>query len=90
VSEIKQAQEAAEKAKAKGEQQAAADMFQLYANLLLIDAKYLWKKIVHKQTASDPYPYLQGCSKKGPHGFLCKSFDDCAMFHLLAMFPNMS
>jgi hypothetical protein len=38
VSEIKQAQEAADKAKAKGEQ-AAADMTQLYANLLLVDAK---------------------------------------------------
>jgi hypothetical protein len=33
VSDIKQAQEAAEKAKAKGEQ-ATTDMFQLYTNLL--------------------------------------------------------
>jgi hypothetical protein len=43
VSEIKQAQEAADKAKAKGEQ-ATVDMFQLYANLLSVNAKYAWKK----------------------------------------------
>jgi hypothetical protein len=36
-----------EKAKAKGEQ-AATDLFQLYANLLSINTKYSWKKIVHK------------------------------------------
>jgi hypothetical protein len=38
VSEIKQAQEATDKAKAKGEQ-ASTDMSQLYAKLLLVDAK---------------------------------------------------
>jgi hypothetical protein len=38
-SEIKQAQDPSEKAKAKVEQ-ADLDMFQLYANLLPIDAKY--------------------------------------------------
>jgi hypothetical protein len=53
LSDIKQAQEAADKAKAKGEQ-AAMDMFRLYANQLLINAKYTWNKIVHKQRASDP------------------------------------
>jgi hypothetical protein len=31
---------------------------------------------------------LQGCSKKGPRGFFCKSFNDCVMFHLLNVFPN--
>jgi hypothetical protein len=40
VFEIKQAQEAAEKAMAKGEQ-AAADMFQLFAKMLSIDPKYM-------------------------------------------------
>jgi hypothetical protein len=49
VSEIKQAQEATDKAKAKGEQ-AAVDMFQLYANLLSVNAKYSLNKIVHKQS----------------------------------------
>ncbi len=41
MSDIKQAQEAADKANAKGEQ-AAVVMFQLYANLLSINAKYAW------------------------------------------------
>jgi hypothetical protein len=36
ISEVKQAQEGADKTKAKGEQ-AAADMFQLYANLLSVN-----------------------------------------------------
>jgi hypothetical protein len=40
MSEIKQAQEATDKAKAKGKQ-AATDMFQLYANLLLVNSNYL-------------------------------------------------
>ncbi len=44
-----------------------------------------------QETASDPYTDLQGCSKKGPSGLSCKSFDDCMMFHLLTMFPyNMA
>jgi hypothetical protein len=76
MSEIKQAQEATEKANAKGEQ-AATDMFQLQPNLLSIDTKYAWNKIVHKQTTSDPYTDLQGFYKKGLRGLLHKSFNDC-------------
>jgi hypothetical protein len=53
VSDIKKAKEAAEKAKAKVEL-ATADMFQLYANLLSVNAKYGWNKIVHEQTQSNP------------------------------------
>jgi hypothetical protein len=88
VSDIKQAQDATKKANAKGEQ-AAGDMFQIYANLpLSINPKYTWNKIVQEQTASDPYTDLQGCSKKGLRGFLCKSFVECMMFNLLSMFPN--
>jgi hypothetical protein len=34
---------------------AAADMFQLYANLLSVDARYAWNKIVQEQTEADPY-----------------------------------
>ncbi len=84
--ELSSAQAATE---AKNRAEAAAnDMFQLYTNLLSIDAKYAWNKIVHEQTASDPYTDLQGCTKKGPRGLLRKSFDDCVMFHLLTVFPN--
>jgi hypothetical protein len=59
----KHAQEATDKAKGKGEQ-AAAGIFQLYVNLLSVDTKEVWNKIVHKQIASDSYKNLQGCSKK--------------------------
>jgi hypothetical protein len=63
-------------------------MLQFYANLLSADTKYAWNKIVKEQMASDPYVELQGISKKGPRGPLCKSFDDCMMFHLLIVFLN--
>jgi hypothetical protein len=49
MSDLEKAKEATEKVKAKGEL-AAMDMFQLNANLLSVDAKYPWNKIVHKQT----------------------------------------
>ncbi len=80
--DLSSAQEAAAEAKNRAEL-AANDMFQLYANLLSINAKYTWNKIVHEQTASDPYTDLQGCTKKGPRALSHKSFDDCMMFHLL-------
>ena len=44
--ELSSAQEAATEAKNRAEA-AANDMFQLYANLLSVDAKYAWNKIVH-------------------------------------------
>ncbi len=63
-------------------------MFQLYANLLSVNARYAWNKIVHEQTKADPYTDLQGLTRKGPRGMLRKSFQDCVMFHLLTVFPN--
>jgi hypothetical protein len=63
-------------------------MFQLYANLLSLDAKYAWNKIVQEQMEADPYKDLQGVSRKDPRGLLHESFDKCVMFHLLAVFPN--
>jgi hypothetical protein len=86
-SNLKKAREAAEKAKVKAEL-AAQDMFQFYANLLSVDSKYAWNKIIQEQTQSNPSTDLQGISKKGPRGLLYKSFDDCVMFHLFTMFPN--
>jgi hypothetical protein len=63
-------------------------MFQLYANFLLVSAKFAWNKIIHEQTPHDPYTDPQGCFKKGPRGLLCKSFNNCVLFHLLTVFPN--
>jgi hypothetical protein len=73
MSEIKQAQEATEKAKAKGEQAAVDIMFQLYTNLLSVNAMYAWNKIIHKQMASDPYTDLQKAVQTKNPGDFCKS-----------------
>ncbi len=67
---------------------AAADMFQLYANLLSVEARYAWNKIVQEQTKANPYQDLKGLIRKGPRGMSRKSFEDFVMFHLLTMFPN--
>jgi hypothetical protein len=42
---LKKAKEAKENAKAKVES-AAKDIFQFYANLLSVDTKYAWNKII--------------------------------------------
>ncbi len=49
---------------------AATKMFQFYANLLSLDAKYAWNKIVREQMEADPFKDLQGVSRKGPRGCL--------------------
>jgi hypothetical protein len=85
--DLKKAKEAAETAKAK-EEFPAKEMSRFYRNLLSSNAKYAWNKIVKKQMASEPYKDLQGISKKRLRGPLRKSFDDCVIFHLFAMFPN--
>jgi hypothetical protein len=66
---------------------AASKMFTFYLNLLSLESKYAWDKIVCKQTESDPFVNLQGDSLEGPNGMSCKSFNDCVMFHLLTAFP---
>jgi len=55
--ELKQAMRSAEKATTLSDK-VAADMFQLYANLLSVDARYAWNKIVQEQTDADPYQDL--------------------------------
>jgi hypothetical protein len=66
---------------------AASEMFAFYSNLLSPESKYLWNKIVRKQTKSDPFMNLQGVSLEGPRVMSCKSFDNFVMFHLLTAFP---
>jgi hypothetical protein len=74
---------------AKNKKEATATkMFQFYANLLSLDAKYTWNKIFREQTETDPYKDLKGMSRKGPRGLLRESFNNCVMFHLLTVFPN--
>ncbi len=85
--DLKKTREAVENETAKAES-AANDMFQFYVNLLSVDAKYAWNKIIQEKMQSNPYTDPQGISKKGPQGPLRKSFDDCVMFHLLIVFPT--
>jgi hypothetical protein len=74
---------------AKNKRKAAATkIFQIYTNLLSLDAKYVWNKIVKEQTEADPFKDLQGVSRKGPRRLSQESFNDCIMYHLLTVFPN--
>ncbi len=73
---------------AKGAMPAAVSkIFMFYSNLLSLESKYSWNKIVGKQTVSDPYINLQGDALEGPRGMSCESFNNCIMFHLLTAFP---
>jgi hypothetical protein len=67
---------------------AATKMFQFCANLLSLDAKYSWNKIVREQMEADPFKDLHAMSRKGPRGLTQESFNNCIMFHLLTVFPN--
>jgi hypothetical protein len=73
---------------AKGAMTAAASqMFAFYSNLLSVESKYTWNKIVFEQRESDPYVDLQGVSQEGPRGMSRKSFNNCVLFPLLTVFP---
>jgi hypothetical protein len=73
---------------AKGVMTAATSkMFAFYLNLLSPESKYLWNKIVSKQTESNPFVNLQGISLEGPRGMSCVLFNGCIMFHLLTALP---
>ncbi len=73
---------------AKGVMTAASSkMFVLYSNLLSPESKYVWNKIVSKQTESNPFVNLQSVSLEGPRGMSCVLFSNCIMFHLLTAFP---
>jgi hypothetical protein len=66
---------------------AANKMFAFYTNLLSVEAKYAWNKIIEEQMEANLYVDLQGVSQKGPRGVSCQSYDNCVMFHLLTVFP---
>ncbi len=66
---------------------AASKMFSFYSNLLYPESKYVWNKIVSKQTKNNPYLKLQGDTLEGPRVMLCQLFHNCVMIHLLTAFP---
>ncbi len=68
----------------------ATKMFQFYTNLLSLDAKYAWNKIVQEQTEADPFKDLQGISRIYAQGDFCVSHlmnALCSTFSLC--FPTM-
>jgi hypothetical protein len=66
---------------------AASKMFLFYSDLLSLESKYAWNKIISKQTESDPYVNLHGDTLEGPRGMSHALFNNCVMFHLLTAFP---
>jgi hypothetical protein len=73
---------------AKGAMTAATSkMFSFYSILLSPESKYVWNKIVSKQTESNPYVSLQGDTLEGPKGMSHQLFHNYVMFHLLTAFP---
>jgi hypothetical protein len=66
---------------------AAKKMFVFYANLLLVEVKYTWNKIVEGQMEGNLYIDLKGISQKGPRRMSRQLFDNCMRFHLLTVFP---
>jgi hypothetical protein len=85
--DYKKAKFAVEAAKNK-HKAAATKMFQFYKNLLHVDVKHAWNKIVKEQMEADLFKDLQGMSRKGPRGLSHKLFNNCIMFHLLTVFSN--
>ncbi len=75
---------AKETAKNKGKA-AATKMFQFYTNLLSLDAKYAWNKIVWEQTEADLSRIFKACQGKAQGDFgmshlknaLCSTFSLC-------------
>ncbi len=65
----------------------AGQAFVFYLNLISPESKYLWNKIISKQTESNTFVNLKGVSLEGPRGMSCESLNDCVMFHLLTAFP---
>jgi hypothetical protein len=62
-------------------------MFTFYSNLLSLESKYAWNKIVVEQTESVPFVNPQGVSLEGSRRMSRGSFNDCMMFYLLTAFP---
>jgi hypothetical protein len=56
---------------------AATKMFKFYNNLLSLNAKYLWNKVVREQTEADPFKDCDGVSRKDPRGLSRESFNNC-------------
>jgi hypothetical protein len=66
----------------------ASQIFQLYSNFLLEEARQPWSKILDKQIDSSPWKDLRGVVHNSPRSKTWDSFQECIMFHMLMVFRN--
>ena len=63
-----------------------AQVFQLYSNLLLEEARRPWSKILEEQVKMTPWTDLFGVEHNEKQKRLWQTFMDCVTFHLLSVF----
>ena len=67
---------------------AADAFFSTYANLLSIEARIAWERIVEQQIGTIPWTDLKGKKRTKVQSKTKKSFDDCVTHHLLTVFSS--
>jgi hypothetical protein len=67
---------------------AAEGFFSLYANLLSVESRVAWDKIVSRQIRVTPWMDLKGKTQLEKRAKTQKSFDDCIKHHLLTVFAD--
>ena len=67
---------------------AAEAFFSTYANLLSIEARITWERIVEQQIGTTPWTDLKGKKHTKVQLKTKKSFDDCVTHHLLTYFGS--
>ncbi|MFM8588488.1 MAG: hypothetical protein ACKOBX_09120, partial [Bacteroidota bacterium] len=65
---------------------AAEGFFSLYANLLSVEQRIAWEKIVDQQIETAPWTDLKGRKRTTPRAKTKKSFMQCTTHHLLTIF----
>ena len=66
----------------------ASQIFQLYSNFLLEEARQPWSKILAEQINSSPWKDLRGVVHNSPRSKMWDSFKECVTFHMLTVFRN--
>ena len=66
----------------------AEGFFSLYANLLSVESRIAWDKIVSRQIRVTPWTDLKGKTQMEKRAKTRRSFDDCVKHHLLTVFSD--
>ena len=66
----------------------ASQIFQLYSNFLLEEARQPWSKILVEQIDSSPWKDMRGVVHNSPRSKTWDSFQECVTFHMLTVFCN--